>query len=172
LASAISGLAKTDPQAAAQQAAGLAAGDSKDRAVEGVVNVMSRTNPQAAAEYLMQQGGVDAQAESMRSVIPNWVNKDPAAAMGFVNALPQGQVKDSGVRSYVWSNRSAPPGELVQMAETISDEGERNRTVGWMVGRWMNEDANAARAYVEKSTTISDRMKEHLLNEGQQGGGR
>ncbi len=165
LAAAIAGLAKSDPQTAAQQAAVMTAGEAKDRAVEGVVTVMSRDNPQAAAEYLMQNGGADAQGESMRALIPAWVGKDPTAALNFVKTLPEGEVRDRGVRSYVWSNRTAPPSELVQVAETISDENDRSRTVGWMVSRWMNEDEQAARAYVQQSTTLPDRMKQHILGE-------
>lgn len=168
LASAISGLAKTDPQGAAAQAAVMTAGNSKDRAVSIVVGSMARENPQAAADFVMKNGSADAQEQSMRSLVPVWVAKDSTAALSFVSSLPAGGARDRGLRSYVWSNNSAPPSELVQVAEQIGDERDRNQTVGTMVGRWMAEDQSAARAYVQQSTTINDRMKQHLLGEGGQ----
>lgn len=168
MASAISGLAKSDPQAAAAQVAVMAAGDSKDRAVTSVVGSMARDNPQAAADFVMKNGSADAQEQSMRSLVPAWVAKDSAAAFNFVSSMPAGGARDRGLRSYVWSNNSAAPSELVQAAEMIGNEGDRNQTVGMMVGRWMVEDQAAARAYVQQSTTINERMKEHLLGENGQ----
>ncbi len=166
MASAVSGLAKSDPQAAAAQVAMMAAGDSKDRAVTNVVGSMARDNPQAAADFVMQNGTAAAQEQSMRSLVPAWVAKDPAAALGFVSSMPAGAARDRGLRSYVWSNNSAPPGELVRAAEMIGDERERSQTVGMMVGRWMGEDEAAARAYVQQSSTLSEGMKERLLGAG------
>jgi len=166
LASAISGLAKSDPQGAAAQAAVMAAGNSKDRAVSIVVGSMARDNPQAAADFVMKNGSADAQEQSMRSLVPAWVAKDSTAALSFVSSLPTGGARDRGLRSYVLSNNSAEPSELVKTAELIGDERERSQTVGMMVGRWMGEDETAARAYVQQSTAINERMKQHLLGEG------
>ncbi|HEX5790541.1 MAG TPA: hypothetical protein VFY13_05275, partial [Luteolibacter sp.] len=165
MASAISGLAKTNPQAAATQVAAMQAGEAKDTAVGNVVSSMARQDPQRAAEFLAQNASPDAQSESMRDIMPNWVNKDATAAYNYANSLPTGPVRDSALRSYLWSNNTAEPSTLVTVAETISDEGDRNRTVGWMVGRWMREDEAAARAYVERTTSISDQMKQHILGE-------
>jgi len=163
MAAAISGLARTDPNAAAAQVASMESGGSKDRAVRDVVGAMAMDDPQAAAQFLTQNGSADAQEESMRELIPAWTSKDPAAALNYTMALPEGDVRDRAIRSYVWSNNQAAPGELIQVAESISNADDRSRTIGWMASRWMREDEPAAKAYVESTDAISDRVKEHIL---------
>ena len=101
----------------------------------------------------------------MRELIPAWVNKDPQAALSYTMSLQEGGVRDRAIRSYVWSNNEAAPGELIQVAESISNERERSRTIGWMAARWMREDEAAAKSYLESSTAVSDRMKEHILGD-------
>lgn len=163
MAAAISGLARTDPAAAAAQVAAMESGGSKDRAVRDVVGSLAVEDPQAAARFLSENGSADAQEDSMGELIPAWVSKDPGAALDYTMSLEQGEVRDRAIRSYVWSNSSAAPGELVQVAESISDERDRSRTIGWMAARWMREDEAAAKAYIESSESISDRAKGHIL---------
>ena len=166
LASAISGLAKNDPQTAAKQVALMAAGDAKDDAISEVVSSLAKLDPVAAAEFLKTQGSDSAQKDSMRDLMPAWVAQDSAAALTYASSLPQGDVQDSALQSYVWSNSSANPSDLVSVAESISDEGDRNRTLGLTVSRWMFEDATAAKTYIEQSTTLSDDVKERILSGG------
>lgn len=165
LAAAISGLARTDPRAAATQVAGMTDGKSKDRAVRNVVGAIAYESPQDAAAFLSQNGSVEAQEDSMRELIPAWVSKDPTEALNYSMALPEGEVRDRALSSYVWSNSVEEPAKLVQVAEGISDERARSRMVGWMVARWMREDETAARAYAAESTAISERTKRHVLGE-------
>ena len=82
-------------------------------------------------------------------------------------------MRDSALQSYVWSNTSAEPSEAIAVAETITDEGDRNRAIGVAAVRWMREDEDAAKAYVESSTTLSDDAKERISSgRGMGGGGR
>ena len=53
-ASAISGLARTDPMAAAAQVATMEGGSAKDRAVTDVMGSIAQNDPAAAAEFLAQ----------------------------------------------------------------------------------------------------------------------
>ena len=59
---------------------------------------------------------------------------------------------------------------MVKVAENISDERSRSRTVGWMASRWMREDEEAAKAYIESTDAISDSTKEHILGDGSRRG--
>lgn len=163
MAAAISGLARTDPAAAAAQVASMEDGGSKDRAVRNVVGSMAMEDPQGAAEFLTQNGSADAQEGSMRELMPAWVAKDPDGALNYAMQMEEGGPRDRAISSYVWSNQQASPADLVQVAESISNERSRSRTVGWMASRWMREDEDAARAYIESSESISDRTREHIL---------
>jgi hypothetical protein len=172
LASAIGGLSNSDPQAAAKQVALMEAGEAKDGAISDVVEDLARTNPQAAADFLKQQESKDAQEDAMRSLISTWVVQDSAAALAYANSYEAGEVRDSALQTYIWSNQSAEPNDLIKVAETITDEGDRSRSVGIAAVRWMREDPEAAKAYVEQSTTISDEAKQRIIEgRGMWGGG-
>jgi hypothetical protein len=172
LAAAINGLSKNDPEAAAKQVSQMEAGDSKDRAVNDVVRELARLNPQAAADFIKQQGSEQAQRNSMRELMPTWIAQNASAALSYANSLPAGNVRDSALQSYVWSNNTAAPADLIHVAEGITDEGDRNRAVGVAAMRWMREDATAAKAYIEQSTTIPDDAKQRIIEgRGMWGGG-
>ncbi|MDX1681163.1 MAG: hypothetical protein R3242_10580 [Akkermansiaceae bacterium] len=166
MAAAIAGLARTDPSAAAAQVASMEAGDSKDRAVRNVIGSMANEDPKAAAEFLATNASADAQESSMRELIPAWVAKDPQEALNYTMSLEEGDVRDRALRSYLWSNSGAEVSENIQVAESISSERDRNRTIGWMTSRWMRDDPDAAKAYVESTTALSDEVKERILNRG------
>ncbi len=171
LASAIAGLSNNDPQAAAKQVALMEAGSAKDGAISDVVKDLARLNPQAAADFLKQQDSEKAQRSAMNELIPTWVAQNASAALDYANSFAAGSIRDSALQSYIWSNNTANPADLVKVAETMTDEGDRNRSVGIAAARWMREDAAAAKAYVEQST-LSDNAKEHILDgRGMFGGG-
>jgi hypothetical protein len=172
MAAAISGLSKNDPQAAAQQVALMAAGDTKDRAISDVIRDLSRLDPQAAADFLKQQGSERAQQDAMRQLMPAWIAQDSAAALTYANSLPAGDVQDSALQSYVWGNNTAPPADLIVVAEGITDEGDRSRTVGIAAARLMREDPVAGKAYIEQSTFIPEDSKQRLLEGRSMWGGR
>lgn len=164
LASAIGGLSNKDPQAAAVQVGLMVAGDAKDRAIAGVVKDLARLNPQEAAKFLKQQDSQQAQQDAMRQLMPAWVAQNSTEALVYANSFAAGDVRDSALQSYVWNNHSSAPSDLMQVAETITDEGERSRTIGFAASRWMREDPAAAKAYVQQSTTLSADAKQRILD--------
>ena len=172
MASAIGGLSNNDPQAAAKQLGQMAAGDAKNGAIASVVGDWARLNPQAAADFLRQQDSPQAQQDSMRQLMPAWVAQNPTAALAYANSYDAGNVRDSALQSYVWSNNTAEPASLVTVAETITDDGNRTRAIEVAASRWMREDPTAARAYVEQSTALTDDARQHILDGRGMGGGR
>jgi hypothetical protein len=172
LASAIGGLSNKDPEAAAKQLALMQEGDAKNGVVGEVIGDWARVNPTAAAELLKKQTDEGAQREGMRQLMSSWVSQNPTAALQYANSYEAGPVRDSALQSYVWSNQTGAPADLVKVAETISDEGDRNRTIGIATSRWMREDEASAKAYIQQSTSISDEAKQNMLNGGGWWGGR
>ncbi len=172
LAAAIGGLSNKDPQAAARQLALMQDGEAKNEALSTVVRDWARVDPAAAADLLKKQTNEEALSDGMRQLIPTWVGQNPAAALDFAESFPPGPVRDSALQSYVWSNQSAPPSDVIRVAETITDEGDRSRAVSIAAARWMRESPEAARAYVEQSTSLSDGAKERVLEGRGMWGGR
>ena len=172
LASAIGGLSNNDPEAAAAKALAMEPGEGRDRVVDDIVEDLARLNPQLAADFLKKQDSEEALRDGMRELMPAWVSKDPASALAFANSYQPGPVRDSAVQAYIWSNNTAAPSDLIKVAETITDEGDRSRSVAITAARWMREDEASARAYVEQSSVISDEAKERILDgRGMFGGG-
>ena len=172
LASAIGGLSKTDPIAAAAEASRIEDGETKDRLIPTIVGDLARSNPKAAADLLTKQSSDRAKREGVGELMQTWVNQDPRAALNFATSLEPGEIQDHALRSWVWSNSSASPAETIKVAEKISDENDRNRTVAFTAARWMREDEAAARAYVESSTVIPEDDKQNILEGRSMWGGR
>ena len=172
LASAIGGLSNSDPVAAAKQVEMMEDGDAKDRVVDDVVQDLARVNPQEAGDFLKKQASEEAQSDGMRELIPTWVGQNAAAALAYVKSFPAGNVRDSALQTYVWSNSTGEPADLVKVAESIGDEGDRDRAVSVAAARWMSEDSEAAKAYVQQSTTLSQDAKDRIIEgRGMWGGG-
>lgn len=161
-------LARNDPQAAAAKVASLSEGRGRDQAIRDIAGEWSRNNPSEAAAWLVSQSPEDM-GDAMRSVMGNWVNQDSAGALNFIQQQPVGEGRDTATQTYLWMNQDMAPGDAVALAESISDERDRSRTIGMTAWRWMQEDETAARAYVESSTALSDEAKQRILN-GEGGG--
>lgn len=169
MSSAVAALAKSDPVLAADKALAMAAGDARQDAIGDVAGDWSRISPAEAATFFVENGS-PADERAIREIIGNWVGKDASAAQGFIQSQPAGPLRDEAAQVFVWSNRSGSAAESVALAETITDERTRDRTIGIGVSRWMQQDEPAARAYVEQSELLSASAKERLLSG--QGGGR
>jgi hypothetical protein len=173
MAAAIGGLSSDDEaRAAAAQVKLLSYGAAKDRAVAEVVGDIARDDPKYAAEFLQDQGGDDAKRLSMRELMSSWVNKDAPNALAYAFALEAGDVRDSALQTYVMSNTAADPSQVILVAENIQDEGERIRSMSIAAARWMREDADAARVYVEQSQLLRKSDKNRILNGSGWFGGR
>ncbi|MES2995950.1 MAG: hypothetical protein V4733_03980 [Verrucomicrobiota bacterium] len=171
LASTIGGLSNSDPDAAAKEILAVPDGGPKNRVVAEIAEDLARIDPVKAGEFVKTQSA-QAQEDAMREMIPAWVAQDASGALAYANSLEAGKVRDEALQSYVMSNNSSNPAELVKVAETIGDEGDRSRALGMAAARWMREDAEAAKSYIQQSTTISDRAKNSILEGRGPWGGR
>lgn len=171
MASALEGLSQTDPTLAWTKAQAMADGDDKNRALRNVLENLSKQNSTAALTQLASLTP-EQQERSIGPVIQNLAATDSAAAMNYVQSLAQGPVRDRGIQEVVQNDRKSEPSALIALAETMADEGNRNRTVGMAAMRWMREDEAAAKIYIQSSTSIPDNMKQRMLEGGGRWGGR
>ena len=172
MSQALQSMAATDPEGAAAKVAGIPVGRDRERAIEDIAGSWARKDPASAAAWVIQQQQEDPE-DAIRSVISTWAGQDSAATLAFIQQQPAGEMRDDATSTYIWSNRGADPQETIKLAESISDEGSRNRTVGMAAMRWMQEDKEAATAYIQQSTALSDEAKQRLIeSEGRGWGGR
>lgn len=168
MASAITGLSQENPQLALTKLAAMPEGDEKNNAMRDTLSNLSKTQPETAAAELAKLDA-EQQRRTIDDIIPNWAAKDNAAAVSYINKLEAGPVRDNAVSSYVMTDRKSEPSSLMAMAETITDERDRERSMGIASMKWMREDPTAAKSYIESSASIPDNTKQRLLNS--RGGG-
>jgi len=162
LATAIRGLATTNPAEAASQAAALEPGREANQTISETARNWAREDPAATAAWLSTQQSERARQDAMEPLMSSWVAQDSAAALAYVNAQPAGNVRDSAVASYINANISADPSSQTTLAESIANDRDRARTVATLYNRWKQTDATAANAYIQQSTSIPDNMKQRL----------
>ena len=172
LASAIEGLAQTSPELAAAEIGKMSDKEAMRDAVPSVAKSYAREDVKGSMDWLASLDDDEAKSDSMRDVMPIWAAADSAAALDFVKSQTSAEVKDSAAETYVFSNRTSSPAELVEVAALIEDEGDRNRATGVVAARWMQEDKAAATEFINNSESFSDDMKERLLDGRGPWGGR
>jgi hypothetical protein len=168
---ALRGLASTDINRAVAEASAMQPGEAKERLIPDLVGILAKNDPAAAAKLAASQESEQVQRESMRELIPAWTSQDAAAALSHIKSQPAGPVYDSAMSSYVMSNSNGNPAELIADAQTIGDEGDRNRALGVTAMRWMQTDSEGAKAAIQ-TMDISDEMKERLVEGRPFWGGR
>jgi hypothetical protein len=164
MSAAIEGLAQSDPVSAAAEISKMTDADARRDAVPTVAKNYARSDVQGSIDWLSSIDDDDAKIDSMREVMPIWASTDNNAAVGFIKAQTSPDVKDSAAESYIWSNRSSKPSELVEVAGMITNEGSRNRATGIVAARWMQEDKAAATEFINGTDSINDDMKQRLLS--------
>jgi hypothetical protein len=172
MSAAVEGLASSNPALAAAELGKMTDLEARADAVPMVAKNYAKTDVQGSMTWLNSLDDA-AKRESMREVMPVWASADSAAALNFIKTQTTPEVKDRAAESYIWSNRTSTPAELVEVAGMISDEGSRNRSTGIVAARWMQEDKAAATDYINSTDSISAEMKERLLSgKSMWGGGR
>lgn len=163
MSAAIEGLAISNPALAATELGKMTDLEARADVAPIVAKNYARTDVQGSMNWLNTLDD-EAKRESMREVMPIWAASDSAAALNFIKSQTAPKVKDRAAESYIWSNRSTPPAQLVEVAGMISDEGDRSRATGVLAARWMQEDKAAATDYINSTDSIPAEMKERLLS--------
>ncbi|BDS08055.1 hypothetical protein NT6N_30950 [Oceaniferula spumae] len=170
-ARAIRGLADSDPKAAAANVTSLPEGEARNDAMASIAREWGNTDPVGAAKWLMESGNTEAQEEGIGRVVSSWVGQDAEAAYAFVNEQPAGEVRDEAVTSYVRSNMGGDVQQNLKLAESITDDGDRARTVGMTAVVWARTDKEAATKYIQSTPALSDEARERVMRYAE-GGGR
>ncbi len=162
---AFDGLAKENPQKAIEQLSSFTDPEQKNRATATVAEELSKENPGQAFELVISSPE-EAQGDAMRSVMMNYARQDSSAALASIEKLPEGETRDRAVGTYVFATPSTNYAETFTLAESIKDEGDRQRAIGVSAAKWMTTDPDAAKAAVQQSTALSDDVKKRISEGG------
>ncbi len=163
MSAAIEGLAMGNPTLAAQELGKMTDLKARNDAVPSVAKNYARVDVKGSMDWLNTLDD-EAKRNSMREVMPIWAAADSDASISFIQSQSSSAVKDRAAESYIWSNRTTPPAQLVEVAGMISDQGDRSRATSILASRWMQEDKEAATQFINSTNNISAEAKERILS--------
>lgn len=139
-------LAATDP---AGTAAWLAAnpGQATQRRMDDVYSVWAGQDLTAAMSSFAGMASGENRSNALRGLVSNVATQDPRAALSMMNRYPN-DVTDPVLRQFVWHSLGNDPALAVNQIGRIADEGQRNQMYSNAVGRWLQQDAAAATAWM------------------------
>jgi hypothetical protein len=159
--SVLSQWARTDPTRAIQFALELESGKARSSAIQAIFNDTASRDPALAIELLAQ---VDEETlrGSVYSLAYNLARHDVNGALGWVESLPEGEVRDNAFSNVIseWANQD-PKAACTHLAR-IQDESDRRRGLDAALSRWGYEDAVAAMTWAVENLDPKD--QERLLS--------
>jgi hypothetical protein len=101
--------------------------------------------------------------QSYQTVAESWTKKDPEAASGWVDQLPQGNEKDKAIVGLTSSVGSKEPDSAAMWASTISDPEVRAVTTEKYATDWLKRDPAAAAQWIQQAPALAPEQKLRLL---------
>jgi hypothetical protein len=149
----------------------FAEGDSRDEGVETAVEAWSRQDPVAAFDFVVANGSEEAQEDSMRDVMSSLARVDSETGRNRIDTLPDGEVRDSAVSTYVFSVEEGDNEELITLAATIGDDRSRERSVSMATQRWLREDPEAAGQFLDNTDLMTPETVQEIRERAESGRG-
>ncbi len=140
---------------------------------EGSLDVIARTwashyDAPKVMEWLSGLPSVEGERatelpEALGAAFGVWHRKEPeAAAEWLAAALPDARLDDA-VMEIVRAGAQASPANAAAWAERIEDETQRRRALQASGRSWLDQDPDAARAWID-AADFSDELKQQILN--------
>ncbi|MDX1952967.1 MAG: hypothetical protein SFY81_12365 [Verrucomicrobiota bacterium] len=164
LGAAISTWAGAAPDQAAAFVASLNDENLQSIFVPSVVSQWANTDPGLAKDWVMQFPEGSTKLHVMETLASQWAQQDPVATGEWLTTLPNGQGREKAVGAFIDSITYNHPETAAQWAESLADESERNMRMENSGRQWLNEDPEAARAWIN-SSSLPLETKERLLQE-------
>ncbi len=101
---------------------------------------------------------------AISNLASNWAREDFAAAGQWIDTMPDGQARDSGVSSMVNATTRHDPATAFAWAATIGDESQRVSALSDVVQQWQDSDPAKARAAVQQAD-LTNTERDRLLKQ-------
>ncbi len=152
-----------DPDAAIQWMQSLPVGQTKDSALQGFIyHYQNNNNPQAACDMASGIGDTGKRTEAELDAARWFFDKDPAAAIPWMQSLPVGQTRDSAASGISRGMARNDPQAAMDMASGIGDSNLRTEAQKNVVEQWSKKDPAAATQWI-KSSALPQEVKTQLL---------
>ena len=119
------------------------------RAHAEVISGWAWADPKALAAYALKSPSADERKAALNEALPLWMEREPEAAIDWINARNTGPEFDAGVaaaanlQSFIVNQ----PDTAMNLAARISDSKLRSNTMRAVFRQWASANSDAARAY-------------------------
>ncbi len=114
-------------------------------------NNLAAHDPRKAIELALSLSPGKNQADAISALASSWGLSDPVAALSWVKQLPAGPTRQQALGRTLSMLAWKDPAEAVKVAmEELPSGWQKYNAVSQALGKWMEKDAAAARAWAEK----------------------
>lgn len=139
-------------------------GAAKHSAALEILSQIASRNAKDAFEWARPIGDENIQLEVVNEIAKFWLRQDSLEASEWIDALPDGAIRDAGALKLIDHIRSTSPSEAFPWALSISDARLRTRYVQSVVSGWMRVDPSAAYQAIRYSSDLNADEKNDLLS--------
>jgi hypothetical protein len=155
--------AQHEPDRALAQLPGITDPNVRAAALKGIVEGCAGANPEKLADYAQRLPEGDDRAQVLGVALTKWVDKNPEAALQWINRADPHPDYDRGVAALALlpslvENR---PEVAMDLTDNICDSARRTLTKSNVFYQWARNDPAAARKYAE--ATKNPEHRETLL---------
>jgi hypothetical protein len=160
-------LSSSDPSKAAELVLNVSDQEAKIRAIDDIAESWAEQDLDAAIAFT-EGLEPELQAEAAEGVVGELASKDPQEASRWMETLAaNGTNLDPAIRSFVWNSFSKEPELAADWVGQMSSQRDSERTYHHILGRWMGNDPEAARAWMS-NTELPESIQRRFAQQEEQ----
>jgi len=140
-----------DPADAASWASSLPSGEMQDAAISRVAREYADDDPVATLDWANTLPEGNGKNRAVRESFSEWAQNDPQAAAARLDSMAKSPERDSATYGYATRVAWEDPQTGIEWANTITDEGTRNRAVEETGRVFYRKDPEAAKQWLSNS---------------------
>ena len=157
--------AERDPSFARDIATALGTQDVGGETFTAVIDNWAAVAPAQAAAYAMELPTGAARDSACKTSFSHWALQDPASLAQAVPTMTNASDRDAAAAAFVCATDAAnrPTATALVWAEAIGDAALRERALVHVVQEWAQQDATAAKRYIETAARLTEQDRAALL---------
>jgi len=143
--------AQHEPQRAFEELASITDPDARDAAMKGVIEGTADSNPHNLANYAKELPEGNDRSEILAVALPQWVGKDPAAALKWIDEAGPHPDYDRGLAALASmpSLFESHPEMAMELTDSICNSVNRRMAKSDVFIQWARRDFAAAEQYAQ-----------------------
>lgn len=137
--------------------------DAQGRAVSDLAESVWRQDGQSAGAWAESLPAGKVQNQALQRVASLSAQNNPVKTAQWLGTLQPGPGLDAAIHGFADQAFNRDPEGVMAWVVTIGDQTDRERDIEWLVGKWMGDDAGAARAWLQNSPQVTPDLRNRIL---------